>query len=41
MKRIYPPFVLVAMAMFAVAPFWLMGAPDMQVQNATPGVLLT
>jgi heme exporter protein C len=41
MKRIYPPFVLIAMAMFAVAPFWLMAAPDMRVQNATPGVLLT
>lgn len=41
MNRIYLPFVLVAVVMFAVAPFWLMGAPDMQVQNATPGVLLT
>jgi heme exporter protein C len=41
MKRIYPPFVLVAMAMFVAAPFWLMGAPDMKVQNATPSVLLT
>jgi heme exporter protein C len=41
MNRIYPPFVLVAIVMFAVAPFLLMSAPDMKVQNATPGVLLT
>jgi heme exporter protein C len=41
MKRIYPLFLLVAIAMFAAAPFWLMSAPDMRVQNASAGVLLT
>ncbi len=41
MKRLYPLAVVVAMVMFAAAPFWLMSAPDIEVANATPGVLLS
>ncbi|HSK10034.1 MAG TPA: cytochrome c biogenesis protein CcsA [Vicinamibacterales bacterium] len=41
MNRIYPLGVAVAVAMFAAAPFLVMGAPDMDVANATPGVLLS
>ncbi len=41
MKRLYLPAVIVAIVMFAVAPFWLMGAPDIEVASATPGVLLS
>jgi heme exporter protein C len=41
MNRIYPIGVAVAVLMFAVAPFLVMAAPDMRVQGATPGVLLS
>ncbi len=41
MNRFYLPAVLLAIVMFAVAPFRLMGAPDILVANATPGVLLS
>jgi heme exporter protein C len=41
MKRAFAPLVVLAMVMFALAPFLVMGAPDMKVQNATAGVLLT
>lgn len=41
MKRLYPLPVIVAIVMFAVAPFYLMSAPDIEVANATPGVLLS
>jgi heme exporter protein C len=41
MNRFYLPAVLLAVAMFAVAPFRVMGAPDILVANATPGVLLS
>jgi heme exporter protein C len=40
-KRLYPLAVAVAVAMFAAAPFWLMNAPDIDVPNASPGVLLS
>jgi heme exporter protein C len=41
MNRIYPVGVVVAVLMFAVAPFLLMAAPDMDVKGATAGVLLS
>jgi heme exporter protein C len=41
MTRLYFPAVILAIVMFAVAPFWLMGAPDILVTNATPSVLLS
>ena len=41
MKRLYLPAVIVAMAMFVAAPFRLMSAPDIEVANATSGVLLS
>jgi heme exporter protein C len=41
MKRLFEPLAVLAIVMFALAPFWVMSAPDMAVQNATPGVLLT
>jgi heme exporter protein C len=41
MNRVYPIGVLLAVVMFAAAPFVLMAAPDMVVAGATPGVLLS
>jgi heme exporter protein C len=41
MNRFYLPVVIVAMAMFVAAPFLLMSAPDIEVANATAGVLLS
>ncbi len=41
MKRLYLLGVAAAIVMFAVAPFWIMGAPDIDVPNATPDVLLS
>lgn len=41
MHRVYPVGVVAAVLLFAAAPFLVMGAPDMVVQGATPGVLLS
>ncbi|RPJ73655.1 MAG: hypothetical protein EHM24_07540 [Acidobacteria bacterium] len=41
MNRVYPVGVVLAVLMFAAAPYLVMAAPDMQVQGATPGVLLS
>jgi heme exporter protein C len=41
MNRIYPIGVALAIAMFAIAPYLVMTAPDMVVRGATPGVLLS